>query len=547
MAVVVQRMVVPHAAGVLFTADPVTRQPDGRLRGGQLRPRRGPGLGPRERGRLHGARRRGHRQGHRQQAASPWRLAGPAARGERAIEPERQRQPALTDAQVVRLVRARPADRGALRPPPGHRVVPGGRRLPDRPEPADHHAVPHPRGRRPGEPRLSVRRSPADDDRRHEAAGALLVAADDAAADGRGRRAAVRRRHPASWRRRRAAPASSRPAAKSDPLIRDALETVLASRRLRPAAPGRGPRLGRRPATVPPPLDADPAIVTELIGRTEASIAALKRDIRTKSGPELLDFILADLQELRRLLFDPLSHRVFMAAMEATWWLNEHLEAWLGEKNAADTLTQSVPHNVTSEMGLALLDVADAIRPHPEVVAFLERVEGRGLPGRAAGARGRAEARDAIRAWLDEYGMRCVGEIDITRPRWSERPVHAPAPRSWATSGASRRARPGGASSKDGARPRKKEQELLERLRALPDGDRKAERDEADDRPGPDLHRVPGVSEVRHGQPLLRVQAGAAGGSRATGGGPRARRPRRTSSTSRFDELHDVVRTRPRG
>ena len=55
-----------------------------------------------------------------------------------------------------------------------------------------------------------------------------------------------------------------------------------------------------------------------------------------------------------------------MAAMDATWWLNEQLQAWLGEKNAADTLTQSVPNNVTSEMGLALLDVADVIRPHPE-------------------------------------------------------------------------------------------------------------------------------------------------------------------------------------
>ena len=33
------------------------------------------------------------------------------------------------------------------------------------------------------------------------------------------------------------------------------------------------------------------------------------------------------------------------------------------------------------------------------------------------------EARDAIRAYLDKYGMRCVGEIDITRPRWSERPT----------------------------------------------------------------------------------------------------------------------------
>jgi hypothetical protein len=29
---------------------------------------------------------------------------------------------------------------------------------------------------------------------------------------------------------------------------------------------------------------------------------------------------------------------------------------------------------------------------------------------------GGREARDAIEAWLDKYGMRCVGEIDITRP-----------------------------------------------------------------------------------------------------------------------------------
>src|SRR3954452_24018853 len=120
------------------------------------------------------------------------------------------------------------------------------------------------------------------------------------------------------------------------------------------------------------------------MARTEASIAALKRDIRPVSGPALFDFILADIQELRRILFDPLSHQVFMGAMEATWWLNEQLEAWLGEKNAADTLTQSVDHNVTSEMGLALLDVADVIRPHPEVVAFLRDVDDEGFPGELA-------------------------------------------------------------------------------------------------------------------------------------------------------------------
>ena len=88
-----------------------------------------------------------------------------------------------------------------------------------------------------------------------------------------------------------------------------------------------------------------------------------------------------------------------MSAMEATGWLNEHLEEWLGEKNVADTLTLSVPDNVTSEMGLALLHVADVIRPYPEVVAFLEHVEDEGfLDGGLAELDGGREARDAIRA-----------------------------------------------------------------------------------------------------------------------------------------------------
>ena len=126
---------------------------------------------------------------------------------------------------------------------------------------------------------------------------------------------------------------------------------------------------------------------------------------------------------MKRIQFDPQSLQVIFAGIEATRWLNDQLQAWLGEKNAADTLAQSVPNNVTSEMGLALLDVADVIRPYPEVVAFLEHVEDEGFLDELPRLAGGAEARDAIRAWLDKYGMRGVGEIDITRPRWSERPT----------------------------------------------------------------------------------------------------------------------------
>ncbi|GAA3333071.1 hypothetical protein GCM10020331_095690 [Ectobacillus funiculus] len=51
------------------------------------------------------------------------------------------------------------------------------------------------------------------------------------------------------------------------------------------------------------------------------------------------------------------------------------MNEWLGEKNAADTLSQSVPNNITSEMGLALLDVADVIRPYPGVIDYLQHVK----------------------------------------------------------------------------------------------------------------------------------------------------------------------------
>ena len=260
---------------------------------------------------------------------------------------------------------------------------------------------------------------------------------------------------------------------KSDPLMRDALQTVIDRGDFIHPLPNEGPA-PVSPLRAPAPIETDPGIVAELMRHTQDSIAAMKREIATKSGSALFDFILTDLQELKRILFDPRSYSVFMTAMEASWWLNEQLHARLGEKNAADTLTLSVPNNITSEMGLALLDVADVIRPHPDVVAFLEHVDDEGFLDELPELAGGREARDAIHAWLDTYGMRSVGEIDITRPRWSERPrtllpVLLGNIRNFEPGAAGRRFEQGRQEALQ------KEQELLARLRALPDGERKAE------------------------------------------------------------------------
>ncbi len=220
-------------------------------------------------------------------------------------------------------------------------------------------------------------------------------------------------------------------------------------------------------------IEDDPAIVADLIARSQASIEALKRDIRTKSGTDLLDFILEDVQLLRQSLTEPRNFGAIMAGMNAATWINEQMMAWLGEKNAADTLAQSAPNNVTSEMGLALLDVADVIRPHPEVIAYLQQAKDDGFLEGLLPLEGGPEAHDALRAYLDKYGMRCVGEIDVTRTRWSEAPTTL-VPlilsniKNFEPGAGSRKFEQG---RQEAAR---KEQELLERLRQLPDGPQKA-------------------------------------------------------------------------
>lgn len=267
---------------------------------------------------------------------------------------------------------------------------------------------------------------------------------------------------------------------KSDPLIRDALMTVAArgdfikssGDEQKAQSSGESNR-GAPPADFQTRLEYDPAIVPELIERSQTALAELKHTMQTKSGSALFDFILEDIRQLKKSLADPQSFGVIMTAMNASSWINEKMEEWLGEKNAADTLSQSAPNNITSEMGRALLDVADVIRPYPAVIEYLQQVKDDNFLDGLAELHGGREARDAISHYLDKYGMRCVGEIDITKPRWREQPS-ALAPLILnniknAEAGAGKLRFEQG--RREAAR---KEQELLERLRQLPDGAEKA-------------------------------------------------------------------------
>ena len=264
----------------------------------------------------------------------------------------------------------------------------------------------------------------------------------------------------------------------SDPLIGDALEQVVE----RGFVPLWTDEETPVPAALAPadPLDPDPGYVQELIAESDASLATLRKNIATRTGPALLDFVLEDLEKCRRdLSRGTRSLQAIRTAMDSARWLNEQMEEWLGERNVADVLTQSAPHNVTAEMGLALMDLADVVRPHASVIAFLERVDAEGLDhehllDELAEVPGGPEVGEALATFLERYGMRCVGEIDVTRPRWVERPV-ALIPLILTNV---RTFSPGAAAQRFQAGRRQalaKRDEVLERLRALPDGEPKAE------------------------------------------------------------------------
>jgi phosphoenolpyruvate synthase/pyruvate phosphate dikinase len=265
---------------------------------------------------------------------------------------------------------------------------------------------------------------------------------------------------------------------KSDPLIKDALLAITGRDgfiKLSPddkSVPGKSTKV-LSSADARLQIENDPAIVSDLIKRFQISIENLKQNIRTKPGSYLFDFILEDIQELKKILFDPKNMGVILAAMDASSWINEKMNEWLGEKNAADTISQSVPDNITSEMGLALLDVADLIRPYPKLVEYLHHAKDDNFLNELLRFDGGKQARDAINAYLGKYGMRCSGEIDITKTRWIEKPTTL-VPliltniKNFEPGAGIRKFEQGRQEAL------KKEQELLDRLRQLPDGEQKA-------------------------------------------------------------------------
>lgn len=166
----------------------------------------------------------------------------------------------------------------------------------------------------------------------------------------------------------------------------------------------------------------DAGLIQKIIAKNDALTQDVAQRINGKSGDGLFDFILKDMDEaFKTIVLD--NYGVGIVGFYASSWLSKKMKKWLDEKNITDVLSQSLSNNVTTEMGLELLDVADVVRQYPAVLEYFQHADDETFFEEMEKLEGGKAVGDSIRKYLRKYGMRCPGEIDITRTRWAEKPT----------------------------------------------------------------------------------------------------------------------------
>ncbi|WP_285104461.1 phosphoenolpyruvate synthase [Paenibacillus sp. UMB4589-SE434] len=159
----------------------------------------------------------------------------------------------------------------------------------------------------------------------------------------------------------------------------------------------------------------------EVEGNAQDSLELCRQQLQASQGANKITYI----QQNCEFVFQNFMSKDFhymMAAVVAQQLLELLAKWWEFDSGELITLNKSLPYNVTGEMGLELGDLADIARAYPELADYLRHAPEPGFMEGLAAVDGGTEFKAAFERWLVRYGPRCPGEIDIARIRWSERP-----------------------------------------------------------------------------------------------------------------------------
>jgi rifampicin phosphotransferase len=175
-----------------------------------------------------------------------------------------------------------------------------------------------------------------------------------------------------------------------------------------------------------------PFVVARAVLRPAATrrrLAEMERDLVRRATPpdnltsaERLEFVIKMLGET----VIPMVPRV-MPAAAAGFAMLGLAGKLLGDDADADDLQgvlRALPHNVTTEMDLALWRVATVIRRNVAEADLVRTTPAQELAAMYTAGTLPPRVQRELSAFLDKYGHRAVAEIDIGVPRWSEDPAH---------------------------------------------------------------------------------------------------------------------------
>ncbi|MBP9477561.1 MAG: phosphoenolpyruvate synthase [Sebaldella sp.] len=85
-------------------------------------------------------------------------------------------------------------------------------------------------------------------------------------------------------------------------------------------------------------------------------------------------------------------------------------------------LNISLENNVTSEMMMEIYDIAELVRDNKELISALKETNNENFWSDIEKIPNSSQFIEKMKEFMIKYGMRCAGEIDITRKRWVETP-----------------------------------------------------------------------------------------------------------------------------
>jgi pyruvate,water dikinase len=94
----------------------------------------------------------------------------------------------------------------------------------------------------------------------------------------------------------------------------------------------------------------------------------------------------------------------------------------LGTQQHVNSLSAGLEGNVTTEMGLLVGDLAELIGKSEQLVDEFKNPDYATLIERVSRLKGQEDFKRAFGEFIEKYGARAAGEIDIANPRWCENP-----------------------------------------------------------------------------------------------------------------------------